>query len=71
MKLFIGIFSTIVVLTGAVMTFLALWNIYPISWILIMKAAITVTLICVTFLLLWLIKTIFFKNERFKQKGNN
>lgn len=71
MKLFIGIFSTIVVLTGAVMTFLALWNIYPISWVLIMKAAITVTLICVTFLLLWLIKTIFFKNERFKQKGNN
>lgn len=68
MKIAIGILSTIIVITGAALTFLALWDIYPISWMLIIKAAITVALVCVTALLLWLIKTLFFRNDQFNKK---
>lgn len=68
MKIAIGILSTIIVITGAVLTFLALWDIYPISLILIVKAAITVALVCATAFLLWLIRTLFFKNENLNKK---
>ena len=67
MKIAIGILSTIIVITGAVLTFLALWDIYPISWVLIAKAAITVALLCATAFLLWLIKTLFFKSDHFNK----
>ncbi len=65
MKIAIGILSTIIVITGAVLTFLALWDIYQISLLLIAKAAITVALVFSTILLLWLIKTLFFKTNTF------
>jgi len=71
MKIAIGILSTIIVITGAVLTFLALWDIYPISWLLIAKAAVTVALICATVLLLWLIKALCFKTENLTKNKKN
>ncbi|MFT3994203.1 MAG: hypothetical protein QM660_07840 [Dysgonomonas sp.] len=72
MKIFIGILSTIIILTGAVLTVLSLWNIYPISWMVIFKAGLTIAIVCVTILLMWLIKTIFFDKSIFnKMRGNN
>lgn len=63
MKLFFGVLTAVLVLAGAVITLLALWGIQPISWIIVLKSLITVAIICVAYLLLWLIKTIFFKKE--------
>lgn len=74
MKLFFGILSTIVVLVGATLTILALWGIQPISWVIFIKAVITIAVICAAFLLLWLVKTIFFKKEtspRAEGRSNN
>ncbi|NDV69631.1 hypothetical protein [Dysgonomonas sp. 25] len=71
MKIAIGILSTIVVITGTILTFLSIWDIYPISWLLIVKAAITVALICVAAVLLWLIRTLFFKGEPLNKNKSN
>ncbi len=64
MKIFIGILSAILVLTGATLTILALWDIYPISWTLIIKSVLTIAIVCTTGLLLWLIKALFLKRDK-------
>lgn len=63
MKLFFGILSAVLIIAGAIITLLAVWGIQPISWVIVLKALITVAIICIAFLLLWLVKTIFFKKE--------
>lgn len=63
MKLFFGTLSAVLIVAGAIITLLAVWGIQPISWIIVLKALLTVAIVCVAFLLLWLIKTIFFKKE--------
>lgn len=70
MKVFIGALAAIIVLTGATLTLFSMWDIYPISWIFVLKAGLTVAIVCATILLLWLIKTIFFQKDIFnKHKG--
>lgn len=68
MKLFLGIISTIVVLTGAALAIVSMWEIYPISWQVVLKFGLTVAIACLVFLLLWLIKTIFFSKNLFSNK---
>ena len=63
MKLFFGVLSAVLIIAGAAITLLALWGIQPISWVIVLKALITVAIVSVAFLLLWLIKTIFFKKK--------
>lgn len=69
MKLFIGIISAIIILTGATLTILALWNIQPISWSIIWRSGATIAIACTTFLVLWLIRVLFFKKDLFKRKN--
>lgn len=69
MKLFIGILSTIIILTGATLTVLALWNIQPISWSIIWRSGATIAIFCATFLILWLIRVLFFRKNLFKKNN--
>ncbi len=70
MKVFIGILSAVIILTGATLTVLALWDIQPISLGMILRSGATIAIVCVTFVVLWLIKILFFKKEPFQNKGN-
>lgn len=69
MRLIIGIIATIIVLTGATLTVLALWGIQPISWVIVWKAGVTIAVICGTSLLLYLFYYLFFK--RYSYNRNN
>lgn len=70
MKIFIGSLAGIFVVFGALLTLISMWDIYPISWVFILKLGLTVLIICCTIGLLWLISKIFFpKNLFFKNKN--
>lgn len=69
MKVFIGILSTIIILTGATLTVLALWDIQPISWSVIWRSGATIAIVCGTLLVLWLIRILFFKKDLFRRKN--
>lgn len=69
MKVFLGILSVLIVLTGAVLTLVSMWDIYPISWIFVLKSGLTVLTVCTAVLLLWLISKIFFPKD-FMNKDN-
>lgn len=63
MKRLLGVLSALCVLAGAIFTILAVWNVYSISWVIVVKIAITIGVVCLTLLLGWLIKIIFFKGD--------
>ncbi len=65
MRLFIGVLSAVIILTGATLTVLALWNIQPISWSIIWRSGATIAIVCITFLILWLVRVLFFKKDPF------
>lgn len=69
MKVFLGILSVLIVLTGVVLTLVSMWDIYPISWIFVLKSGLTVLILCTAVLLLWLISKIFFPKD-FMNKDN-
>lgn len=62
MRALLGILITVIVLTGATLTVLAIWGIQPISWTIVWKSGATIGLVCVTALLVYLFYYIFFKN---------
>jgi hypothetical protein len=64
MRIFIGILVTFVVITGAVLTILALWGIQPISWSIVWKSGSTILIAFGTLLLAYLCYIVFFKNYR-------
>jgi hypothetical protein len=73
MRLFTGTIVTIIILTGATLTVLALWGITPIEWTHIWKTGITIAIVCITAVILWLVKVLFFKKDPFnvrKQSKN-
>lgn len=65
MKMFIGVITTIVILTGATLTVLALWGITPIQWAHIWKTGVTIAIVCITALIMWLVRVLFFKKDPF------
>jgi hypothetical protein len=65
MKIFIGILSAVIILTGATLTVLALWDIQPISLSIILRSGATIAIVCVTCFALWLIRVLFFKKDLF------
>lgn len=71
MRLLIGILATIIVLTGATLTVLALWGIQPISWEIVWKAGATIAIICGTALLVYLFYYLFFKKYSYNKNNNN
>ncbi|MDH6355164.1 heme/copper-type cytochrome/quinol oxidase subunit 4 [Dysgonomonas sp. PH5-45] len=62
MRAVVGIVSTVVVLTGATLTVLALWGIKPISWTIIWKSGVTIMIVGAVALLVYLFYFLFFKN---------
>lgn len=71
MKIFIGIVSAVIILTGATLTVLALWGIKPIEWGIIWRSGATIAIACITFLIMWLVKALFFQKDPFKSNKNN
>lgn len=72
MRLLIGILATIIALTGATLTMLALWGIQPISWQIVWKSGATIAISCATALLIYLFYYLFFKDYSYnKNKGNS
>ncbi|MDU1889403.1 MAG: hypothetical protein E6767_01830 [Dysgonomonas sp.] len=69
MRIFFGVLASIVILTGATLTVLALWNIQPISWDIIWRSGITIAIVCITFLILWLVKVLFFPKDTFNKNN--
>lgn len=61
MRRILGFFITLIVLTGAVLTVLALWGIQPISWTIVWKSGVTMLIVFGTMLLVYLCYYIFFK----------
>jgi hypothetical protein len=66
MRVFIGILVTFVVITGAILTILALWGIQPISWTIVWKSGFTIMIAFGTLLLAYLCYIVFFKDYRRK-----
>ena len=64
MKVFLGIFSALVVLTAAILGTLAIWGIYPVTLDVIIKSGITLFIVTISLLLLWLVLTLFFKKNK-------
>jgi hypothetical protein len=71
MKFFIGIVLAVIILTGATLTVLALWGIKPIEWGIIWRSGATIAIACITFLIMWLVKALFFQKDLFKADKNN
>lgn len=71
MRLLIGILTTIIVLTGATLTVLALWGIQPISWQIVWKSGVTIAVVCGTGLLIYLFYYLFFKDYSYNKNKNN
>lgn len=73
MRLFIGTIITIIILTGATLTVLAIWGITPIEWEHIWRTGITIAIVCVTAVIIWLVKFLFFKKDPFNvhKRSNN
>jgi len=64
MKIVIGIVIITFVITGAILTILALWGIQPISWTIVFKSGATVAIAGATAVLVSLLYLFFLKNER-------
>lgn len=71
MRVFIGIISAIIILTGATLTVLALWDIKPIEWGIIWRSGVTIGIITITLLVLWLVRVLFFKKDPFNLNNKN
>ncbi len=67
MKIFIGGLAGLFVLIGAILTLVSMWDIYPISWVFILKMGLTLVVICCTIVLIWLISRIFFPKDLFSK----
>ena len=70
MRAIVGILATIIVLTGATLTVLALWGIKPISWTIIWKLGATVFIVCSVFVIIYIFYYLFFKRYAFKNNRN-
>lgn len=68
MRLIFGVIATILILTGAVLTVLALWGIQPISWTIVWKSGVTIGIVCVTTSLIYLLYYLFLKQHSSKKR---
>ncbi len=66
MRALTGILITIIVLTGATLTVLALWGIQPISWTIVWKSGATIGIVGGTAFLIYLLYFLFFKDYKKK-----
>jgi hypothetical protein len=64
MRFFIGVLVTCIVITGAILTILALWGIQPISWTIVWKSGFTIMIAFGTLLLVYLCYIIFFNRKK-------
>lgn len=70
MKVFIGIFSILLLLTAGTLAVLAVWEIYPVSWDIIWKSGVSILLGSAVLSLFWLLVTTFLKKEKHQADGS-
>jgi len=68
MRLLIGIIIALFVITGAVLTILALWGVQPISWTMVWKSGLTIAIVGVTSIIISIIYFFFIKKDPFNRK---
>lgn len=65
MRFLIGIIITLFILTGAVLTVLALWGIQPISWTIVWKSGLTIAIAGASAIIVWIVYFFFLKKDSF------
>ncbi|MFR9166913.1 MAG: hypothetical protein ACLVKO_12130 [Dysgonomonas sp.] len=71
MRVIIGVIILLFVLTGAVLTVLALWGIQPISWAIVWKSGATIVILGVAAIITSIVYYFFLKKDPFNRKKNN
>jgi len=71
MRLLIGITMALFIVTGAVLTILALWGVQPISWTIVWKAGLTIVIAGVTSIIVSIIYYFFIKKDPFHRKNDD
>ena len=71
MRFLIGAITLIFVLTGAILTVLAIWGIQPISWTIVWKSGITIMIIGLAILISKVVYYFFLKRDPFGLKKKN
>lgn len=69
MRLLIGITIALFIITGAVLTILALWGIQPISWTIVWKSGLTIFIAGATSIIISIIYYFFIKRYPFNRKN--
>ena len=70
MKIILGVISSLIILTAAVLGILVLWG-FPVTWVLIYKISITFSIVTIAFALLALVIIWFFKKEKYRKESGN
>lgn len=69
MRLLIGITIALFIITGAVLTILALWGVQPISWTIVWKSGLTIAIAGVTSIIISVVYYFFIKKDPFNRKN--
>lgn len=67
MRFLIGIIIALFILTGAVLTVLALWGVQPISWTIVWKSGLTIAIVGASAIIVWIVYYFFLKKDPFDQ----
>ncbi|MHC5310278.1 hypothetical protein ACYSNM_09505 [Myroides sp. LJL116] len=71
MKYFIGIVVALLLLIGAILGILAIWDIFLVSWDVVFKASISIVIFVGFIAFAIMVWGAFFKKESKQDKGNN
>lgn len=71
MKYFLGSIVALLTLAASLLSILAVWGIFPFTAEMLIKFLLTLFIVLVTFALMALCVNVFFKKEKYSEKGNN
>lgn len=69
MKLLTGITIALLIITGAILTILALWGVQPISWTIVWKSGVTIMIAGITSIIISIIYYFFIKRNSSDRKN--
>lgn len=71
MKYFIGIIVALLVLGGALLGILAIWDISLVSWDLVWKVGLSIVIFMALMAVAVMVWGAFFKSDKYDKQGNN
>lgn len=69
MKIILGIFASLLIASLLVLSVLSVWGVRVVSWAVVGRVVLSVTIAFAGVLLLWLAGTLFFKREKYSPEG--